>query len=195
MIADAQSRTMRLPKTRYRAKPTALYGCACTPGVRIIASVDERPDQLKTALSTDDASVELSSNRTAMSFERTMMSTDRTLMSAVRTALSLIGFGFTIFQFFHSLNDKFLLGRIPTGSPARFGGALIGLGIVLLIMALWYNRVESSALRERRKRLFELGLIHHAEIHKQSSTVTIAILMLIVGAMAMLGVVFRIGLV
>jgi putative membrane protein len=162
--------------------------------VPLRAAVEERPDHLKTTLSADEASIELSSNRTAMSFERTMMSTDRTLMSAVRTAISLIGFGFTIFQFFHSLNDKFLDQRIPIGAPARFGGVLIGLGIVLLVTALWYNRFESQALRERRHRLFELGLIRHAEIHKQSSTVLIAILMLIVGGLAMLGVVFRIGL-
>ena len=141
----------------------------------------------------DDASVELSSNRTAMSFERTMMSADRTLMSGVRTALAMIGFGFTIFQFFHTLNDKFLEDRIPVGAPSRFGGALIGLGIILLIMALWYNRLETQALLARRKRLHDLGLIRHPEIHKQSATMTIAILTLILGGFALVGVVFRFG--
>ena len=114
-------------------------------------------------------------------------------MSAVRTAISLIGFGFTIFQFFHALNDKFLEGRIPLGAPSRFGGALIGLGIVLLVMALWYNRVETRALRARRQRLFELGLIRHAEIHNQSSTVMIAILGLILGGLALMSILFRLG--
>ena len=156
-------------------------------------AVEDHPDLLKSALSADEASVELSSNRTAMSFERTMMSSDRTLMSAVRTAISLIGFGFTIFQFFHSLDEKFMKGHLPVGAPSRFGGALIGLGIVLLIMALWYNRIEMKALRTRRQRLFELGLIRHVEIHKQSSTVTIAVLGLIVGGLALLSVVFGLG--
>lgn len=128
-----------------------------------------------------------------MSFERTMMSADRTLMSAVRTAISLIGFGFTIFQFFHTLDDKFMQGKIPVGAPSRFGGALIGLGIVLLVMALWYNRLETRALRARRQRLFELGLIRHVEIHDQSSTVMIAILGLILGGLALLSIVFRLG--
>lgn len=114
-------------------------------------------------------------------------------MSAVRTAISLIGFGFTIFQFFHSLDEKFMKGQLPVGAPSRFGGALIGLGIILLIMALWYNRIEAQALRIRRQRLFELGLIRHVEIHKQSSTVTIAVLGLIVGGLALLGVVFGLG--
>ena len=123
------------------------------------------------------------------------MSTDRTLMSGVRTALAMIGFGFTIFQFFHTLNDKFLGDRpLPVGAPSRFGGVLIGLGIVLLVMALWYNRLETRALLARRKRLYDLGLIRHPEIHKQSATMTIAILTLILGALALLGVVFRIGL-
>jgi putative membrane protein len=161
--------------------------------VPIIAAVEDRPDRLKTALSSDEASVELSSNRTAMSFERTMMSTDRTLMSAVRTAISLIGFGFTIFQFFHTLNEKFLEGQIPSVAPRRFGGLLIILGIVLLVMALWYNRQESRALVLRRRRLYDEGLIHHPEIHKQSATMTIAILTLILGGFALVSIIFRIG--
>ena len=115
-------------------------------------------------------------------------------MSAVRTAISLIGFGFTIFQFFHTLDDKFLNGRMPVGAPGRFGGALIGLGVILLVMALWYNRAETKALRERRQRLFDLGLIHHVEIHRQSSTVTIAILGLVLGALALLNIIFQLGI-
>lgn len=64
-----------------------------------------------------DASTELSSNRTSMSIERTHMSIDRTLMSVVRTSLSLIGFGFTIFQVFHSWIDK-APGVIPSAQPS-----------------------------------------------------------------------------
>ena len=67
---------------------------------------------------TGDPAVELSSNRTAMSFERTAMSTDRTLMSVVRTSLSLISFGFTIFQFFHLLNDQIMKGGLDRSRPA-----------------------------------------------------------------------------
>ena len=105
----------------------------------------------------------------------------------------MIGFGFTIFQFFHTLNEKFLVGRLSPHGPARFGGALIALGIVLLVMAIWYNRLETRALLARRQRLHELGLIRHPEIHKQSATMTIALLTLILGAFAMLSVAFRIG--
>jgi len=159
----------------------------------IIARVEDQPTPLKSSLNEGQASVELSSNRTAMSFERTAMSSDRTLMSAVRTALSLIAFGFTIFQFFHTLSEKFLPGQVPAGAPRRFGAVMIGLGLFLLVTALWYNRIEMRALRERRHRLFELGLIRHEEIHKQSSTVMIAILGLVFGGLALLGVVLRTG--
>ena len=53
-----------------------------------------------------DASTELASRRTGMSFQRTRMSADRTLMSVMRTSLALIGFGFTIFQFFEKLTRR-----------------------------------------------------------------------------------------
>ena len=115
-------------------------------------------------------------------------------MSGVRTSFAMIGFGVTIFQFFHTLNDKVLRDhRLPVGAPSRFGGALIALGIILLAMALWYNRLETRARLERRKRLHDMGLIRHSAIHRQSATMTIAILTLILGALALLGVVFRIG--
>ena len=137
------------------------------------------------AMDPDAASVELSSNRTAMSFERTMMSTDRTLMSAARTSISLIGFGFTIFQFFHALSEKFLDSRLAPEAPRRFGGSLILLGMILLVMALWFHRREVLALRTRRQHLFELGLIHQPAIHRTSAAVSISILLFIVGALAM----------
>lgn len=156
--------------------------------------MNEKLSRFQTALSPDDASVELSSNRTAMSFERTMMSTDRTLMSGVRTSFAMIGFGFTIFEFFHAMNKQLVDGPLPTGAAARFGGVLIVFGIILMAMAIWYNRLETRALKARRMRLFDLGLIHHPEIHRQSATMTIAVMTLILGALALLGVVFRIGL-
>jgi inner membrane protein YidH len=75
------------------------------------------------------------------SWLRTRMSAERTLMSWVRTAIALIGFGFTIFQFLDRFN------RTPGVEPAAhpqapwiFGLALIGTGIIALIIALWEYR-------------------------------------------------------
>jgi len=140
-----------------------------------------------------DPSVELSSNRTAMSFERTALSSERTLMSVVRTALSLISFGFTIFQFFHTLHDQFLATDLPATAPRRFGLALILLGIVLLFLGILNHFRETSERRARRQSLFDQGLIHHPEIKKASSATVVAILLFFVGVLALLSVGLRAG--
>ncbi len=142
-------------------------------------------------LPTEDPSVELSSNRTAMSFERTAMSSDRTLMSVIRTSLSLIGFGFTIYQFFHSLNEQF--GRPATGTSARFALILISLGMLLLALGISNHLHETAARRRRRAALYERQLIHHVEPVKASSALVIAILLFVAGLFAVLRIGFRLG--
>ena len=69
---------------------------------------------------------------------RTRLSLERTMMSWIRTAVSLIGFGFTIVQFFQRLQD--LPGVNPAIHPAApryLGLALIGCGIVALVISVW----------------------------------------------------------
>ena len=135
-----------------------------------------------------DASTELSANRTAMSFDRTGLSSDRTLMAVIRTSLALIGFGFTIFQFFHKLNAKYL--DLPDGAPRRFGFALILLGVILLALGIGDHWKETRVRRARRNRMVAQGLVHNVEPVKASSALVIAILLLLVGLFAML----RVGL-
>lgn len=142
------------------------------------------------ALLDGDPSSELSSNRTAMSFERTRASFDRTLMSVLRTSLSLIGFGFTLFQVFHSLVNK-MPGVLPTHAPRNFGLALIGLGVMLLILGLHNHMTTVRALRARRGRLRQLGLIRHLEPITPSTITIIAVLLLLVGLLAFASIVFR----
>jgi len=162
------------------------------PGI-IVAAMEAggEPSDLHTI--DRDPSVELSSNRTAMSFERTALSTERTLMSVVRTALALISFGFTIFQFFHALNDQFLATDLPATAPRRFGLALILLGNVLLLLGIVNHVRETAERRARRKALFDRGLIHHPEIVKVSSATVVAILLLLVGLLALLSLALRQG--
>ncbi len=69
---------------------------------------------------------------------RTRLAVERTLMAWVRTATALIGFGFTIVQFFDSVE---YLSYVP---PARFpqaprylGLALILCGIMALVVSIW----------------------------------------------------------
>jgi len=135
-------------------------------------------------LPADQISVELSSNRTALSFARTAMSSDRTLMSMVRTSLSLIGFGFTIFQFFHTLSDKFIEGSLSPESPRRFGLALIVLGVILLCIGIANHIKETRVRRQRRQLLFDQGLIHHAEPVRVSNILIVAVLLLLIGLAA-----------
>ncbi len=140
-----------------------------------------------------DASTELASNRTAMSFDRTALSSDRTLMSVVRTSLSLIAFGFTIFQFFHKVSDTYIRGGLPPLAPRRFGLALIVLGVIMLSFGILNHWNEAQARRARRRRLFDEGLIHHAEFIGPNSAMIVAILLLLVGIAAIFRVGFSVG--
>lgn len=140
-----------------------------------------------------DTNSELSANRTAMSFQRTAMSTDRTLMSVVRTSLSLISFGFTIYEVFNSLAKQASMEALPAQAPKRFGAALIVLGVLILILGLWNHWSDTRSLRERRRRLFELGIMHHTAEVKVSTVTVVALLLLLIGVAAIARVAFSIG--
>jgi putative membrane protein len=139
-----------------------------------------------------DPSTELASSRTEMSLERTALSSDRTLMSVVRTSLSLIGFGFTIFQFFHKLNQDFVAGELGA-APRRFGASLIILGIVTLTLGIINHLNETKARRQRRNMLLNKGLIRAGASTKPSSSMVVAILLLVIGIVAIVRIVFRAG--
>lgn len=138
-----------------------------------------------------DAGTELAANRTAMAFDRTALASDRTLMAMVRTSLALIGFGFTIFSFFHTLIQKYL--DLPTVAPRRFGGMLIILGIILLTLGIINHRKETTDRRLRRQALYEQGLIHHPEVVRVSATMVVALLLLLVGVLAIFSILTRLG--
>lgn len=138
-----------------------------------------------------DAGTELAANRTAMAFDRTALASDRTLMAMVRTSLALIGFGFTIFSFFHTLIQKYL--DLPTVAPRRFGGMLIILGIILLTLGIFNHQRETKERRLRRQTLYDQGLIHHPEIVRRSATMVVALLLLLVGILAIFNIVTRLG--
>jgi putative membrane protein len=132
--------------------------------------------------SSDRISVELSSRRTGMSFQRTRMSADRTLMSVIRTSLSLIGFGFTIFQVFKKLHEAAILKS--ASSPRAFGETLVYLGIGMLVVGIGYHIRFMLGLRAERTMLREAGLIHAESQFPLSLTLTVAVLLLLVGIFA-----------
>lgn len=141
----------------------------------------------------EDASTELSSNRTAMSFARTEMSGERTLMSIVRTSLSLIGFGFTIFQFMRSIAPQLSNGAMPSGAPASFGLSLVALGVLLLVLGLIGHWQRVRDLRARRTRLYELHLVRNLPHFRISAITAVAFFLLVIGLLAILRMAFGVG--
>ncbi len=66
---------------------------------------------------------------------RTALSAEQTLMSWIRSALSMFTFGFSIVQFFHYLAGQSQSTEVSNG-PRRLGIALIGVGVLVLFMAV-----------------------------------------------------------
>ena len=122
-----------------------------------------------------------------MAFQRTRMSADRTLMSVMRTALSLIGFGFTIFQFFQKMRDADVLQRV--NAPRNFGMALVVIGIAMLALGILYHIQFMTSLRKTREEMRAEGLIHGESVFPASLSLITAILLLLVGIAAVIGMV------
>jgi len=152
----------------------------------------QRSHQLPPGWSSETLSVELSSRRTGMSFQRTRMSADRTLMSVIRTSLSLIGFGFTIFQVFQKLHDAQVLRS--SVAPRHFGEALVMLGIVMLVLGIAFHVAFMLGLRRERVAMKAAGLVHAESQFPVSLTFIIAVLLLLIGLMAIISMLFDVPL-
>ncbi len=138
-----------------------------------------------------DANTDLAARRTGMSFQRTRMSADRTLMSVIRTSLSLISFGFTIAQVFQKLRDQDL---IKGAAPGRnFGITLIALGVAMLLIGIVYHVQFMLGLRKLRQQMRLDGLLHAESVFPYSFTLVTALALLLVGAVAIVSVGFRVG--
>jgi putative membrane protein len=145
-----------------------------------------------TRASPDSAiATELSMRRTGMSFQRTRMSADRTLMSVIRTSLSLISFGFTIYQVFNKLKEA---GALSGAAPARnFGISLVFLGIAMLVLGIIYHIMYMLGLRAVRRDMAGAGLIHAQSGFPASLTLIVALLLLVIGCVAVLGLTLHVG--
>jgi uncharacterized membrane protein YidH (DUF202 family) len=135
---------------------------------------------------------EMSMRRTGVSFQRTRMSAERTLMSVIRTALSLISFGFTIFQFFQHLQDQKILEG--DGHAARnFGLALVYLGVGMQVAGILYHLQFMWGLRQERRAMMDDGLIHAQSHFPVSFTLVVAVLLLLLGIVAIASLTFNVG--
>lgn len=134
---------------------------------------------------------EMSMRRTGMSFQRTRMSAERTLMSVIRTSLSLISFGFTIYQVFEKLKDAGTLAH--AAAPRNFGITLVLFGIAMLIIGIIYHLQFMSGLRREREAMRAEGLIHAQSGFPTSMTLIIALLLLLLGLIAIFSMLFQSG--
>lgn len=161
---------------------------------QVVYDPDERvsDDDVALADPLDRGSFELSSRRTGMSFQRTRMSADRTLMSVIRTSLSLITFGFTLYQFFQRLDEANVL-QGAKGAASSFGQALVFLGVGMISLGIIYHLQFMSGLRKHRAEMMRQGLVHGESHFPVSLTLVIAVLLLLLGLLAMASVLFRFG--
>jgi putative membrane protein len=122
------------------------------------------------------------------------MSADRTLMAIVRTSLSLIGFGFTIFQFFRYLRESAGATQlVRDGAPRNFGLALVILGVAMQTLGIWDHVAFMLKLRQKRRQFLESGLIEGDDRFPVSTTLIVATALLLIGLIAITGMVFRAG--
>ena len=122
------------------------------------------------------------------SWLRTRMSVERTLMSWIRTATALIGFGFTIVQFFERFKN--MAGVAPAvhpEAPRYLGLALIGAGVLGLIIALWeYHRVLSYLWHDEFKPVAGM-----TDTPVYTPLVAIAFILTLIGVFAFVAVLLR----
>jgi putative membrane protein len=147
-------------------------------------------------MSYDDlgANEKMASLRTSLSVQRTRMAAERTLMATMRTSLSLIGFGFTIFSFFQGVsNGQVGEVAIRPRAPARFGLALVFIGVLVLLLGTAYHYTYMVQLRRQRAHFIERGYLPGTSSFPISMSLVTSFLLLLVGLAAILSIMLRVG--
>lgn len=91
--------------------------------------------------------LQLAEERTELSAQRTRDAADRTLMAWIRTALAMIGFGFSVFKLFQFLGEERPRMAHDIAATRTLTLALVALGTVLLVAALFQYQVTLRHLR------------------------------------------------
>ncbi len=118
-----------------------------------------------------------------LGYERTRLAADRTLMAWIRTSVSMISFGFSIYKFFqYLLESNLTAGHLQHAAPRNFGIALVGMGMVLLIIAVLEYFLFLRNLSQRTGEKFTI-----------STALIAAILLSAVGVLVMINLLFRAG--
>jgi putative membrane protein len=109
-------------------------------------------------------------------------------------SLSLIGFGFTVYQFFHYLRET--AGSMPllrSEAPRSFGLALAPLGVVMLSLGIWRRVAFILELRAERKAFVDREIIPGFDRFPVSITLITATLLWVIGLVAIVGMAMRAG--
>lgn len=116
---------------------------------------------------------------TELTKERNRLAADRTLMAWIRTALSLIGFGFGIGKLYEYLKSVGIHDTVdPIRSTVIFGSSFIGLGMLALI----------AAVIQHTRILQQLEAPDYAYNAMRPIAVTVAIVLLMIGAFGLVGI-------
>jgi len=132
-------------------------------------------------LQSADPRTALATKRTGFAKYRTELAMDRTTLAWIRTALAMATFGFGTVGFFRSLRQAT---QTPEAialhkSAMHFGVALIVLGVVATVMSAV---AHSASLRRLRRD-------EAARLSRWSLSVTLALLLGVLGLVALWGVV------
>jgi putative membrane protein len=123
---------------------------------------------------------------------RTRLSVERTMMSWLRTAVSLIGFGFAIVQFFERLEQMpgSQTAQHPD-APKYLGLALIGSGILALVVSIWQYRWLVGYLWGGPFRPLAGMRGDAAKEQTHTPVLAVALLLILIGLFAFFAVLFR----
>ncbi|MCD1295106.1 hypothetical protein CUJ83_08860 [Methanocella sp. CWC-04] len=120
---------------------------------------------------------------TDLAYERTRFAADRTLMAWIRTSLSMISFGFTIYKFFQYLRESNVLsGELVYHGPRNLGLTLVILGTVFLLFAIAEYFLFQRRLSNELNKKFPI-----------STALIAAFLMSVIGILALVNLLFRVG--
>lgn len=131
----------------------------------------------------EDLSDRTAARRTGLALYRTRQAADRTLLAWIRTSLSMISFGFGLVKFFQYLKDVNVdIGRLPMHGPTNLGTLLVVLGIAMLGLAIieYVTFMRRLGKETDKKSYVSLALVA-------------ACVLTILGFLALLNILFRVG--